>query len=44
MISDEVPEVFYHSHRILIMRNGRLTGDYNPRLSSESKVSEAVYA
>jgi simple sugar transport system ATP-binding protein len=44
MISDEVPEVFYHSHRILIMRNGRLMGEYNPLLSSESKVSEAVYA
>ena len=27
MISDEIPEVLYHSHRVLVMREGRLTTD-----------------
>ncbi len=44
MISDEIPEVLYHSHRILIMRNGRLTGEYAAHLSSEHELMEAVNA
>ena len=27
LISDEIPEVFYHAHRVLIMRQGRLVGE-----------------
>jgi simple sugar transport system ATP-binding protein len=44
MISDEIPEVLYHSHRILIMRNGRFTGEYFSHLSSERELMEAVNA
>jgi simple sugar transport system ATP-binding protein len=44
MISDEIPEVLYHSHRVLIMRDGRLTGEYYSHLSSERELMEAVNA
>ena len=44
MISDEIPEVLYHSHRVLIMRDGRLTGEYVSHLSSEDELQAAVNA
>jgi simple sugar transport system ATP-binding protein len=44
MISDEIPEVLYHSHRILVMRNGRLTGEFEPHKSSEDQLRIAVNA
>lgn len=44
MISDEVPEVLYHSHRVLVMRAGRLAGDYVPFRSSEQELMAAVNA
>ena len=44
LISDEVPEVFYHSDRILIMRDGQLTGEVVPALSSEAELRQAVDA
>ena len=44
LISDEIPEVLYHSHRVLIMRNGRLTGEYVSHRSSEQELREAVNA
>jgi len=44
MISNEVPEVLYHCNRVLIMRNGRLRGEYQPHLSSERELQEAVNA
>ena len=44
MISDEIPEVLYHSHRVLIMRNGRLTGEFISHRSSERELMEAVNA
>jgi simple sugar transport system ATP-binding protein len=44
MISDEIPEVLYHSHRVLIMHNGRLTGEYVSHRSSEEELLEAVNA
>jgi simple sugar transport system ATP-binding protein len=44
MISDEIPEVLYHCHRVLIMRDGRLTGEYVSRVSSEQELMEAVNA
>ena len=44
MISDEIPEVLYHSHRILVMRNGRLTGEFEPHKSSEDQLRVAVNA
>ena len=44
MISDEIPEVLYHSHRVLIMRDGRLAGEYVSHLSSEHELQAAVNA
>jgi simple sugar transport system ATP-binding protein len=44
MISDEVPEVLYHCHRVLVMRSGRITGDHLPYRSSERELMEAVNA
>jgi len=33
-ISDEVPEVFFQSHRVLVMRRGRLVGECVPHRST----------
>ena len=44
LISDEIPEVLYHSHRILIMRNGRITGEFDAHRSSEDELKVAVNA
>ncbi len=44
LISDEIPEVLYHTHRILIMRGGRLTGQQLPRRTCEEDLRVAVNA
>jgi len=44
MISDEIPEVLYHSHRIRIMRNGRLGQEFRAHATTESELSEAINA
>jgi simple sugar transport system ATP-binding protein len=44
MISNEVPEVFYHCDRVMIMRGGRLAGECIPYSSSERELEEAVDA
>ena len=44
MISDEIPEVFYHTDRILVMKEGRLHGEFLPSLSSEAALRRAVDA
>jgi simple sugar transport system ATP-binding protein len=44
LISDEVPEVYYHCHRILLMREGRIAGSFVPHEVSEAALSEALYA
>ncbi len=44
MISDEVPEVLYHSHRILVMHAGRLRGVFHPAQISEAALQEAIDA
>jgi simple sugar transport system ATP-binding protein len=44
MISDEIPEVLYHSHRVLVMRRGRITGERIPFKSSEAELMAAVNA
>jgi simple sugar transport system ATP-binding protein len=31
LISDEVEEVLYQSHRILVMRSGQIVGTYDPQ-------------
>jgi simple sugar transport system ATP-binding protein len=44
MITDEVPEALYHSHRVLVMRQGRLTAEFLPLRSSEGEIRAAVNA
>jgi simple sugar transport system ATP-binding protein len=44
LISDEVEEVLYQSHRILVMRSGRIVGTYDPQLVSEQELREVIYA
>ncbi|GAB0117248.1 sugar ABC transporter ATP-binding protein [Acidisoma sp. 7E03] len=44
MISDEIPEVLYHSHRILVMQSGRLKGEYHPAEISEAALRETIDA
>lgn len=44
MISDEIPEVLYHAHRILVMHGGRLRGEFQPAHISESELREAIDA
>ena len=44
MISDEVPEVFYHCHRVLVMREGRIAGSFAPHAAREADIEEAVDA
>lgn len=44
MISDEIPEVLYHSHRVLVMREGRLTTDVAAAVTSEDALRQAVNA
>jgi simple sugar transport system ATP-binding protein len=44
MISDEIPEVLYHSHRVLVMREGRLTTDVAAAATSEDALRQAVNA
>ena len=44
MISDEIPEVYCHSHRVLVMREGRICGEYSPLQMTEAELQEAVDA
>lgn len=44
MISDEIPEVYFNTDRILHMREGRLVKEYVPGITSENVLAEAVYA
>ena len=44
LISDEIPEVFYHAHRVIVMRRGRLAGERIPHASSEAELQALVDA
>jgi simple sugar transport system ATP-binding protein len=44
MISDEIPEVLYHAHRILVMQGGRVKGEFHPAQISETSLREAIDA
>ena len=44
MISDEIPEVYYHSHRVLVMRAGRIAGSYLPGATGQQELQDAVNA
>jgi simple sugar transport system ATP-binding protein len=42
LISDEVPEVLHHTHRILIMRDGRVSANLVASRTSESEIEAAI--
>ncbi len=44
MISDEVPEVYFHCHRVLVMRDGRMVSSFAPHDAREADIEEAVDA
>jgi len=44
LISDEVPEVYFHCDRVLHMRGGRIAGEFVPGTANEHALSEALYA
>ncbi len=44
MISDEVPEVLYHSHRILVMRRGRIVAERRPDQTSADELEQLIDA
>ena len=44
LISDEIPEVLYHTHRIVVMHAGRITGEFLPTQVTEAALREAIDA
>lgn len=42
MITDEIDEAFFNSHRILVMRKGEITSEYLPGETTEAILSEVV--
>ena len=44
LISDEIPEVLYHTSRILIMKGGRVASEFLAHETSETELAEAVNA
>ena len=44
LISDEVPEVYYNSDRILHMRNGRIVSEFVPGALDQHVLSDQLYA
>ncbi|MFL1801041.1 sugar ABC transporter ATP-binding protein [Plesiomonas shigelloides] len=44
MISDEIPEVYYNSHRVIVMKEGRFTHEFTPSRCTEHEIMEAVNA
>ena len=44
LISDEADEILHQSHRIVVMRSGKIVGAYEPNRISEKQLREAIYA
>jgi simple sugar transport system ATP-binding protein len=42
MICDEIPEAYYNSHRVLVMRRGELVAEFNPHRCREEEIAEVV--
>ena len=38
LISDEIPEVLYHTHRVLIMREGKIVGEVTGEAMTEAEI------
>lgn len=44
LISDEIPEVYFHTHRVIVMHAGLSQGEFYPGACREDDIREAVYA
>jgi len=44
LISDEVPEVLCNAHRVLLMRKGRIVGEYRPDSISQKELAVKINA
>jgi len=44
LISDEIPEAYFNSDRILHMREGRMLNEYVPGVNSEKLLAEVIFA
>ncbi len=44
LISDEIPEVYFNTDRVLHMRDGRIVGEYRPRETLMTALEAAVHA
>jgi simple sugar transport system ATP-binding protein len=44
LISDEIPEAYFNSDRVLHMRERRIAGEFVPGEASENALAEALYA
>lgn len=42
MITDEIDEAFFNSHRILVMRKGEITAEFLPGQTTEAALAEVV--
>lgn len=42
MICDEIPEAYYNSHRVMVMRKGELIAEFSPHHSTEQQIAEVV--
>lgn len=42
MICDEIPEAYYNSHRVLVMRRGELVAEFAPHSCTEQEIAEVV--
>ncbi|MGY2796208.1 simple sugar transport system ATP-binding protein [Ewingella americana] len=42
MICDEIPEAYYNSHRVLVMRKGELIAEFAPHQCSEAQIAEVI--
>lgn len=42
MITDEIDEAYFNSHRILVMRKGEIVAEMLPEKTSEAALAEVV--
>jgi simple sugar transport system ATP-binding protein len=44
MISDEIPEIFFNTDRVLHMKQGRIVGEFIPGEVSQDQMKDSIYA
>ncbi|HDL6201409.1 TPA: sugar ABC transporter ATP-binding protein, partial [Mannheimia haemolytica] len=42
-VTDEVEETYYNSHRVIVMKKGRIVDEILPAYSSEKSIAEVIY-